>query len=416
MPDHVLSQTCPDVPKTVAPKSYQRSHDFIRDSHPGSNLCPYCGRRWPTSISILDSSPVPFRDVETASTSSTIQSIDLTASDRSTPSQTIFTGSGDGPGRTLAASRPSAVYRDAKLTQSRIARGMRASSSQLSEAVAKQNQNKSRRKISMRLTVFLARPDPWEILDEDEERQWSLARELLKVALRPFVDEELSLPVHFWFDSIFFPQFKNKPALSSVLQFDKRLVQNAHIKEGIAELSDLDWERQTVSELFGEDCPFRFSKTEGRYLLFLVFYEPLPPRPQVPAPRHIKTPRSAVKPCKKEKGIKKELVKTEVKVQPALLIGSEFNSPSLSPSLSPVLPPSRASAEDQIEVITSDVDETRAGQKRARDSISSALSVEAEDKGLSAGPVFTAHGPAAGTRGVDTRRPSSRHPRKQTRK
>jgi hypothetical protein len=48
---------------------------------------------------------------------------------------------------------------------------MRASSSQLSEAVAKQSQNKSRRKISMRLTVFLARPDPWEILDEDEEPQ-----------------------------------------------------------------------------------------------------------------------------------------------------------------------------------------------------------------------------------------------------
>ncbi|KAH6957617.1 hypothetical protein BKA56DRAFT_624722 [Ilyonectria sp. MPI-CAGE-AT-0026] len=191
---------------------------------------------------------------------------------------------------------------------------------------------------------------------------------------------------------------------------------NAHIKEGITELSDLDWERQTVAELFGEDSPFRFSKTEGRYLLFLVFYEPLPPRPQVPAPRHIKTPRSAVKPFKKEKGIKKELVKAEVKVQPALLIGSEFNSPSLSPSLSPVLPPLRASAEDQIEVITSDVDETRAGQKRARDSISSALSVEAEDKELSAGPAFTAHGPAAGTRGVDTRRPSSRHPRKQTRK
>jgi hypothetical protein len=268
----------------------------------------------------------------------------------------------------------------------------------------------------MRLTVFLARPDPWEILDEDEEPQWSLARELLKVALRPFVDEEPSLPVHFWFDSIFFPQFKDKPALSSVLQFDKRLVQNAHIKEGITELSDLDWERQTVAELFGEDCPFRFSKTEGRYLLFLVFYEPLPPRPQAPAPRHIKTPRSAVKPLKKEKGIKKELAKTEVKVQPALLIGSEFNSPSLSPSLSPVLPPSRASAEDQIEVITSDVDETRTGQKRARDSISSALSVEAEDKELSAGPAFNAHGPAAGTRGVDTRRPSSRHPRKQTRK
>ncbi|KAH6954093.1 hypothetical protein BKA56DRAFT_603916, partial [Ilyonectria sp. MPI-CAGE-AT-0026] len=139
MPDHVLSQTCPDVPKTVAPKSYQRSHDFIRNSHPGSNLYPYCGR-------------LPFRDVETASTSSTIQSIDLTASNRSTPSQTIFTGSGDGPGRILAASRPSAVYRDAKLTQSRIARGMRASSLQLSEVVAKQSQNKSRRKISMHLT------------------------------------------------------------------------------------------------------------------------------------------------------------------------------------------------------------------------------------------------------------------------
>ncbi|EXL66996.1 hypothetical protein FOPG_16853 [Fusarium oxysporum f. sp. conglutinans race 2 54008] len=196
------------------------------DNYPGSNLCPYCGRRWPTSISILDSSPVLFRDVKTASTSSAIQSIDLTASDRSTPSQTIFTGSGDGPGRILAASRPSAVYRDAKLTQSRIARGMRANSSQLGEAVAKQSQNKSRRKISMRLTVFLARPDPWEILDEDEEPEWSLARELLKVALRPFVDEEPSLPVHFWFDSIFFPQFKDKPALSSVLQFDKRLVQN----------------------------------------------------------------------------------------------------------------------------------------------------------------------------------------------
>ncbi|KAF6515153.1 hypothetical protein HZS61_005059 [Fusarium oxysporum f. sp. conglutinans] len=103
---------------------------------------------------------------------------------------------------------------------------MRANSSQLGEAVAKQSQNKSRRKISMRLTVFLARPDPWEILDEDEEPEWSLARELLKVALRPFVDEEPSLPVHFWFDSIFFPQFKDKPALSSVLQFDKRLVQN----------------------------------------------------------------------------------------------------------------------------------------------------------------------------------------------
>ncbi|KAJ3454252.1 hypothetical protein MRS44_018146 [Fusarium solani] len=194
------------------------------------------GRRWPTSIPILDSSPVPFRDVETASTSSAIQSIDLTASDRSTPSQTIFTGSGDGPGRILAASRPSAVYRDAKLTQSRIARGMRASSSQLSEAVAKQSQNKSRRKISMRLTVFLARPDPWEILDEDEEPQWSLARELLKV------------------DSIFFPQFKDKPALSSVLQFDKRLVQNAHIKEGITELSDLDWGRRA----FRRGLPFSF--------------------------------------------------------------------------------------------------------------------------------------------------------------
>ncbi|KAJ4175621.1 hypothetical protein NW755_014834 [Fusarium falciforme] len=106
---------------------------------------------------------------------------------------------------------------------------MRASSSQLSEAVAKQSQNKSRRKISMRLTVFLARPDPWEILDEDEEPQWALARELLKV------------------DNIFFPQFKDKPALSSVLQFDKRLVQNAHIKEGITELSDLDWERPSQS-------------------------------------------------------------------------------------------------------------------------------------------------------------------------
>lgn len=357
MPDHILSQICPDVPKTVAPKSYQRSHDFIRDSHPGSNLCPYCERHWPTSISLLDSSPVPFRDVETASNSFTIQSIDLTASDRSTPSQTIFTGSRDGPGCILAASQPSTIYRDAKLTQSQIARSMRASSSQLSKTVAKQNQNKSRRKISMHLTVFLARPDPWEILDEDKEPQWSLARELLKVALRLFVDEEPSLSVHFWFDSIFFPQFKNKPALSSILQFNKRLIQNTHIKEGITKLSDLDWERQTVSELFGEDCPFRFSKTEGRYLLFLVFYEPLSPRPQVPAPRHIKTPRSAVKPFKKKKGIKKELVKTEVKVQPALLIRSEFNSPSLSPSLSPVLPPSRASAEDQIEVITSDVDQ-----------------------------------------------------------
>ncbi|EGY23445.1 uncharacterized protein VDAG_04883 [Verticillium dahliae VdLs.17] len=169
MPDHVLPQTCPDVPKTVAPKPYQKSHDFIRDSHPGSNLCPYCGRRWPTSISILDGSPVPFREVETASTSSAIQSIDLTTSERSTPSQTIFTGSGDGPSRILASTRPSDVYRDAKLTQSRIARGMRASSSQLSEAVAKQSQNKSRRKISMRLTVFLARPGPWEILDDDEQ-------------------------------------------------------------------------------------------------------------------------------------------------------------------------------------------------------------------------------------------------------
>ncbi|KAH7109187.1 hypothetical protein EDB81DRAFT_929888 [Dactylonectria macrodidyma] len=187
-----------------------------------------------------------------------VESIDLTASDRSTPSQTIFTGSGDGPGRILAASRPSAVYRDAKLTQSRIARGMKASSSQLSEAVAKQSQNKSRRKISMRLTVFLARPDPWEILDEDEEPQWSLARELLKVALRPFVDEEPSLPVHFWFDNIFLPQFKDKPALSSVLQFDKRLVQNAHIKEGITELGDLDWERPDSRRAFRRGLPFSF--------------------------------------------------------------------------------------------------------------------------------------------------------------
>ena len=135
---------------------------------------------------------------------------------------------------------------------------MRASSSQLSEAVAKQSQNKSRRKISMRLTVFLARPDPWEILDEDEEPQWSLARELLKVALRPFVDEEPSLPVHFWFDSIFFPQFKDKPALSSALQFDKRLVQNAHIKEGITELSDLDWERPDSRRAFRRGLPFSF--------------------------------------------------------------------------------------------------------------------------------------------------------------
>jgi hypothetical protein len=88
----------------------------------------------------------------------------------------------------------------------------------------------------------------------------------------------------------------------------------------------------------------------------------------------------------------------------------------LSSSLNPVLPPSRANAKKQIKVITNDIDKTRTGQKRARDSISSALSVEAEDKELSAGPAFTAHGPAAGTRGVDTRRPSSRHPRKQTRK
>ncbi|TVY70058.1 hypothetical protein Focb16_v000035 [Fusarium oxysporum f. sp. cubense] len=101
-------------------------------------------------------------------------------------------------------------------------RGMRASSSQLSEAMAKQSQSKSRRKISIRLTVFLARSGPWKILDEDEEAQWSLARELLKVALRPFVDEEPSLPIHFWFDSILFLQFKDKPILSSVLQIDKR--------------------------------------------------------------------------------------------------------------------------------------------------------------------------------------------------
>jgi hypothetical protein len=63
--------------------------------------------------------------------------------------------------------------------------------------MAKQSQNKSRQKISMRLAIFLARPNLWEILDEDEEPQWSLARELLKVALCPFVDEEPSLPIHF---------------------------------------------------------------------------------------------------------------------------------------------------------------------------------------------------------------------------
>jgi hypothetical protein len=88
---------------------------------------------------------------------------------------------------------------------------MRAISSQLGGAVAKQTQNKSRWKILIRLTVFLARPD------ENEEPKWSLAREFLKVALRPFADGEPSLPVHFWFDSIFFPQFRT-PILKRVLR------------------------------------------------------------------------------------------------------------------------------------------------------------------------------------------------------
>lgn len=105
---------------------------------------------------------------------------------------------------------------------------------------------------------------------------WILAREVLKVALRRYVISEPAISVALWLSKIVFPQFQDKPAIAPYLGFENRLVHHAHLSDGITELGDFNYTQKTVGELFGEDCPFRYSKIKGQYHVFLVFYEPLP--------------------------------------------------------------------------------------------------------------------------------------------
>ncbi|KAH6985206.1 hypothetical protein EDB80DRAFT_898864 [Ilyonectria destructans] len=139
-----------------------------------------------------------------------------------------------------------------------------------------EDSERTQRKISTRLTIFLARPEPLEIVEEGYNPPWILAREVLKVALRRYVISEPAISVALWLSKIVFPQFQDKPAIAPYLGFENRLVHHAHLSDGITELGDFNYTQKTVGELFGEDCPFRYSKIEGQYHVFLVFYEPLP--------------------------------------------------------------------------------------------------------------------------------------------
>ncbi|KAH6951122.1 hypothetical protein BKA56DRAFT_626029 [Ilyonectria sp. MPI-CAGE-AT-0026] len=221
---------------------------------------------------------------------------------RGTPSRAIFASSGDGPGRILAGSQQPA-YRDAALARS-VSR----------KAAAKQAIKRTQRKISTRLTIFLARPEPLERLEEGYNPPWILAREVQKVALRRHVISEPAISVALWLSKIVFPQFQDKPAIAPYLGFENRLVHHAHLSDGITELGDFNYNQKTVGELFGEDCPFRYSKIEGHLQ-----------SPAESGPQSMLASRRKGKEIMQERGVKQQ-------AQEPLAVDTEFNSLSLSPS------------------------------------------------------------------------------------